>query len=217
MLVYFVRHGETNYNADKLHQPPTAPLSEKGIRQAEALARRLSRIPIERIVASPFTRARQTADIINSALRVPLEESALFQEMKRPGELVENGHNAIETVEIMKQILEHHDDPKWHFSDEENFFDLKTRAEKALDLLIRTHNDMNHILVVTHGNFLRAVLGVASFEEAFTPDVFQKLYHFSTHNAGVTVLEYDEHGHSIGIQGPHWHVVAWNDHAHLPV
>lgn len=53
MLLYFVRHGDPCYDPDSL-----TPL---GIRQAEAIGRRLARYGIDRIYASPMRRAMQTA------------------------------------------------------------------------------------------------------------------------------------------------------------
>ena len=52
MLLYIVRHGEPG---------PDGALTEKGIKQAEAVGERLFRSGIDRIYSSPFLRARQTA------------------------------------------------------------------------------------------------------------------------------------------------------------
>ena len=53
MLLYFVRHGDPCYDPDSL-----TPL---GLRQAEAIGRRLARYGLDRIYASPMRRAMQTA------------------------------------------------------------------------------------------------------------------------------------------------------------
>lgn len=53
MLLYFVRHGDPCYDPDSL-----TPL---GLRQAEAVGRRLARSGLDRIYASPMKRAVQTA------------------------------------------------------------------------------------------------------------------------------------------------------------
>ena len=54
MLFFFVRHGDPCYDPDSL-----TPL---GLRQAEAIGRRLARYQIDRIYASPMKRAMQTAE-----------------------------------------------------------------------------------------------------------------------------------------------------------
>ena len=53
MLLYFIRHGDPCYDPDSL-----TPL---GLRQAEAIGRRLARYGVDRIYASPMCRAMQTA------------------------------------------------------------------------------------------------------------------------------------------------------------
>lgn len=53
MLLYFIRHGDPCYDPDSL-----TPL---GLRQAEAIGRRVARYGLDRIYASPMRRAMQTA------------------------------------------------------------------------------------------------------------------------------------------------------------
>ncbi len=63
--LYLVRHGITQMNEDgKLQGQSDLPLNRVGKRQAQALAARLERIPLERVVASDLQRAMQTAQII---------------------------------------------------------------------------------------------------------------------------------------------------------
>ena len=53
MLLFFIRHGDPCYDPDSL-----TPL---GLRQAEAIGRRLARYGVDRILSSPMVRAMQTA------------------------------------------------------------------------------------------------------------------------------------------------------------
>jgi broad specificity phosphatase PhoE len=64
MKVYFVRHGESVANAEKRHQDENEPLSQKGREQAHVVATRVGDLHIEHVLASPYTRARETAHII---------------------------------------------------------------------------------------------------------------------------------------------------------
>jgi broad specificity phosphatase PhoE len=60
-----VRHGETEWNRLRRVQGISdIPLNERGLAQAEALGRRLTREPIRAIYSSPLVRARQTAEAI---------------------------------------------------------------------------------------------------------------------------------------------------------
>jgi probable phosphoglycerate mutase len=68
-----VRHGQTDNNAAHVLQGQMdVPLSEKGVHQAEALARALSHQPIDLIVSSPLRRALNTAEIVNAGRHIPL-------------------------------------------------------------------------------------------------------------------------------------------------
>ena len=62
---YFLRHGETTWNAARMCQGQrNSPLNATGRAQAEAAADALSDEPIRRIVASPLDRARHTAEAV---------------------------------------------------------------------------------------------------------------------------------------------------------
>lgn len=71
---YFLRHGETYWNRDKLTQGQTdTTLNETGRAQAEAAAEALRGEPIARIVSSPLSRARDTAMAVAGALGLPVD------------------------------------------------------------------------------------------------------------------------------------------------
>lgn len=58
----FIRHGETDWNRAGLFQGHTdIPLNDTGLKQACALAPKLVRLPISKILVSPLSRARETA------------------------------------------------------------------------------------------------------------------------------------------------------------
>jgi broad specificity phosphatase PhoE len=63
--IYIVRHGETPWNADNNRYcgRTDIPLTEKGIRQAEALRAQLKNIPLDGVYSSPLQRAFVTAQI----------------------------------------------------------------------------------------------------------------------------------------------------------
>lgn len=68
---YFLRHGETDWNKQGLMQGHTdIPLNDTGRAQAEAAVAALSRVKIDRIVASPLVRAFETAEIVNRHLKI---------------------------------------------------------------------------------------------------------------------------------------------------
>ena len=71
---WFLRHGETDWNAQRLSQGRTdIPLNANGLRQAERAARTLATTPIATIMASPLSRARVTAETVAARLGLPVE------------------------------------------------------------------------------------------------------------------------------------------------
>ena len=81
--LYLVRHGAT----DAIDRSFTGRLSgvdlnEEGKRQAEALAERFRGVPVSAIFSSPTDRARQTAEAIAGALRLPVQESCALDEIE---------------------------------------------------------------------------------------------------------------------------------------
>lgn len=83
MRLILVRHGESEWNRIGRYQGQMdAPLSELGLRQAEALAERLRREQIDAIYTSPLQRARRTAEAIaRYHPAVPLHEDPALLEI----------------------------------------------------------------------------------------------------------------------------------------
>jgi broad specificity phosphatase PhoE len=70
---WFLRHGETDWNAQGLSQGNTdIPLNAVGLLQARRAARTLVGMGIATIIASPLSRARVTAEIAAEALALPV-------------------------------------------------------------------------------------------------------------------------------------------------
>ena len=71
--LYFVRHGQTEWNAIRRMQGQwNSDLNDTGRAQAHAHGRFLAELGIEHIVVSPLERTRQTAGIINEYLGLEL-------------------------------------------------------------------------------------------------------------------------------------------------
>jgi broad specificity phosphatase PhoE len=70
---WFLRHGETDWNAQGISQGNVDnPLNATGLAQARSAAERLRNRGIATIVASPLSRARVTAEIAGEALGLPV-------------------------------------------------------------------------------------------------------------------------------------------------
>jgi probable phosphoglycerate mutase len=208
--VYFVRHGETILNAQRVRQGAEGALSEKGREQAKLTGERLKNFPIDIMLVSPFERTKETAAIINTYVNKPLEYNDLLKERKNPTEIIGKWYDDPEVRNIIDRIDKSFHEGNLRYSDEENYEDLKARAEKLLDYLA-TRPEQN-ILCVTHGIFLTMVIAFMQYREKLTPMDYARLsFHNPASNAGITVCEFDP----AQVQNPDkgWSLIAWNDYS----
>ena len=77
MDIYLVRHGEyVDLGSKTLEQDSQNRLSVEGVAKLQRQAKTLAawQIPVEQIVASPFVRAKQTAEILADGIGVSIDE-----------------------------------------------------------------------------------------------------------------------------------------------
>lgn len=208
--IYLVRHGESQSNVGGiiLGGAKTA-LTEHGKEQAAFVGERLSRLPVEVVIASTFLRAKKTADIIAEKLQKPIEYSDLFVEWNLGSHRI--GKRAADPALLgqLKDLIEHLHQTDYKLADEENFDGLNTRATQSLEYL--TNRPEQHIVVVSHGWFIPVLLGKAIMGDDFTARDCQHLMKtLRMLNTGLTVLTHGDERW----WGP-WNVLTWNDHAHL--
>lgn len=206
MKLYFVRHGETKYNALRQVYGEGAKLTHNGEKQARVVAQRFTHIPIDGIISSPLERAKKTAEIITSVIKKEIQYSELLIENKPPSEFIGIHVEDPKWVEMTRLRREHAHDPAWHYSDEENFFEMRARAMQFIASL----SDITYgsILIVTHTNFLRMIIVAMMLKEEYNPDLYYKFRNFFImDNAGITVCERREDGE--------FKLLTWNDSAHL--
>ena len=91
MLLYIVRHGDPDY--------PTDSLVPRGVLQAEAVARRLEKVGIDRIFSSPMGRARQTAEPLCRLLGKDYTVEEWAKEITVLTELPEGGKKSVALVQ----------------------------------------------------------------------------------------------------------------------
>ena len=88
MTVYFIRHGQTDWNAaGRLQGQRDVPLNATGLGQAESVAERLKAVAGDslseaRFVASPLQRTRQTMEVLRARLDLAPQDYAVDAPVK---------------------------------------------------------------------------------------------------------------------------------------
>ncbi len=167
MLLYLVRHGETDWNREHRIQGRTdIPLNDTGRQQARETAALLARREWDAVIASPLARAFETASIIAAELGLP-EPTPL------PA-VVERNYGEAEGMDYL--TLDTQFPEGTVVPGRETHEEVAARALPALLEVARQHPD-SAVIVVAHGGVIRSVL------QAVEPDVsFGRISNGSIHS-----------------------------------
>lgn len=156
---WFLRHGETDYNARGLSQGALdISLNENGRAQAEAAAPLLVGRGIVAIYSSPMIRTRETSDILNKALNVPV----IYDEELR--EVIFGGMEGKPLHPWFADWMAGTYTPEGA----ESFAEISERVQGVLTRLLARPGP---ILIVAHGGVFRALRGVLGLSlEGLTPN-----------------------------------------------
>ena len=162
-ILYLVRHCETT------GQGADAPLTAKGIDDAEALAEFLSAAQIGQIVSSPFIRALKSIYPLSISLNI---------EIKSDERLIEAALSKNGCSDWIDKLKETFLDFELCFEEGESSRTATARAVAAVnDALL---SDKDSIVMVTHGRLLTLILkhfdskyGFQEWQNLTTPDVFR--------------------------------------------
>ncbi len=214
--IYLVRHGETEMNATKRFNTPTTPLSEKGRKQAEEIAKRCTKLPIETIIASTTTRTKETAAIVAERTRLEVETSPLFVEPIYAARFHGAKIMDPEVQEVVKLYGKNYSNPDFRFEDGENFADLKKRSLACLKYLEERPEE--NILVISHAFFTFIIVAAAIYGEDFSGEECEKVIagFDLLENTALTILTFGAPTRKV-VANPaaRWQLKVWNDHAHL--
>jgi probable phosphoglycerate mutase len=149
---WFLRHGETDWNAQGLSQGRTdIPLNSVGEAQAARAARTIQPLGIATIVASPLVRARRTAEVTAALLGLPVTLDA---------DLAEVNFGAQEGL----PMGDWYDDwiaGTYTPDGGETFAELRARAVRGINRAVALPAP---VLVVAHGALFRALRQAAGLE-----------------------------------------------------
>jgi broad specificity phosphatase PhoE len=153
--VGLLRHGQTDWNIDmRLQGISDIPLNQTGHEQAKIAAEILASQDWHRVVTSPLSRAKVTADYVSAKLGL---EAAAVHEL-----LLERSFGAAEglSYEDWKERLQ----AGFHAEGAESIEDLEQRAFRLLDELADSYPDQR-VIAVSHGALIRKLIGLVSLGE----------------------------------------------------
>lgn len=155
--IYLVRHGQTEWNLEGRYQGSgDSPLTELGIKQANALSKHLENIHFDAIFCSPAGRAQNTARILKANRNIDLITINDFQEIQ----LASWEGRYYEDTKAESPQLYHGfwKSPDLFIPDEgESFTDVGNRTYPALLKIVNEFTG-KRILVVSHAVALLSIL-----------------------------------------------------------
>lgn len=200
MYIYIVRHGFTLWNGDgKLQGKQDTELSDIGRTQGRILGERLKSVPIKKIYSSPLKRAYETASIINSFLKVPIECKDGLMEMSfgdwegSTWDYIKNNHPHFPTWNKDRFVCK--------TPNGESYKDTLDRALSTLKEICSNNDEDSNILIVSHGALIKTLIcGILNLD-------IHNGNKLLFDNCGITVLEFTEN---------HFFIKTLNDLSHFP-
>jgi probable phosphoglycerate mutase len=176
--IYFIRHGETDWNLEgRLQGQKDIPLNDVGRVQAEEAARKLEALVPHfedlAYVASPMTRTRETMEILRATLGLHPEVYRLDDRLVELTFGVWEGMTWKEVRKAEPALAALREQDKWHYAPPgggESYAMLVDRIRPILDDLTRD------TVIVAHGGVARAFLSICcgvSSRQAASMDIWQ--------------------------------------------
>jgi probable phosphoglycerate mutase len=182
VLLYLVRHGETDWNLQRRIQGRTdIPLNDTGKAQAAASADLLARRPWDGIYTSPLSRAAETAGIIARRIGLSMPDT--------DERLVERNYGEAEGLSFAEIEARFPGDTVVPGREERHAV-----AERVLPVLLRLaadHPEQN-LIIVSHGGVIRAVLNEID-PDTVHPAITNGSIHSLAYEAGTfKLIEFDD-------------------------
>lgn len=154
MEVIFIRHAETKNNIDGIIQGPEhGDINEKGQKEIEKASELLKNEKIDVFFSSDIPRCKTTSEGINKFHNLQIQYTEMIRE-KYNGDWTGKNYKEVNwdqlegTVETKK------------VNNGESLLDVKVRAGKFVNELIAQYGNTDKtILVVSHGAFLKVLIG----------------------------------------------------------
>jgi len=156
--IIFLRHGQAKNNTERIlaGRTPGVPLTDVGIKQAEATAELLEHMNISAIYSSPIQRAQHTAEIVgkHNSIDVTTDDRLIELDM---GKFTGVPYDEIFTSHGNVFMKFYNGELEIAHNGVETFPDVKKRVLSIVDDVLENHPDEN-VVLVTHMDPIKAML-----------------------------------------------------------
>lgn len=160
MKLILIRHATTDHNLNhRVQGHKDVPLNSLGKQEAQELAKALVNLGITRIVSSDSKRASETAEIINTFLRVPLQVDPRLRECS---------FGKIEGLTLEEATKEYGEPASIAWQKKYDYYDFRSMGGEHRELVLNRHleflnsllvdNPQEVVLLVGHGRGLNTLL-----------------------------------------------------------
>jgi broad specificity phosphatase PhoE len=167
--IYYIRHGETSWNAEgRLQGAQDAPLNELGRRQAAHAGNILADLFVRdgrdkstlAFVSSPLGRARSTMHLVRAELKLPTANYGLDDRLREIGYGQWEGSTLAEIQARDPELFAKRQLEKWTVSppDGESYVSVQARVQSWYDSV------RQDTVAVAHGGTARALMVALGFE-----------------------------------------------------
>ena len=165
-MIYLVRHGQTDWNLSrKIQGQLDIPLNETGKNEALICAKQVGSFEIDAIISSDLSRAKETANIINGFLSLPINYDARLRELNF-GTL-----QGVFSADISEQTWNAFNRTPQQFNAES-----KENLYKRVKSFFHDLDATKNTLVVTHGGFIRMTMYFLTSPKTFNSIECEKFF-----------------------------------------
>jgi broad specificity phosphatase PhoE len=209
----FVRHGQSVSNA----HPKSASLphhigdrlTDLGREQARRVTEHLPIFNPTHLLHSNMGRARETAEIINEKLDLPMREVDYIQELREADDYQDLAPEEQKLHRWSVRMVEAADDPDAAPGGAESFNDVLGRVTRFKAELDALGAEGQTPLVVTHGLFMRFFLAHSIYGDEFAPRHAPRLWQMRSLNCSISLFEHNEVWHPADPEIKDWSCITW--------
>ena len=173
MMIYLIRHGETDWNHQKRRQGRRdVPLNDQGREQMRRCGELLAALPADAIVTSPLSRAVESAEILAECMGLARDAIVADEGLIERDFGDVDGMTKAELKAYRARGGNEHQEPLYR---------VRERMMRSI-LTYARKNDKQHIVLISHSAAIKSV-----FVRLYGKPELQRK---QTKNAGVSIIEY---------------------------